>query len=149
MCCRPAKHSSSVYPVVFDFLGYRFQPRPARRRDGSLFLSYGCAISPSSEQRITAELRNSQFQKWTGSTIEEIATKFAAKLRGWLNYYGELEKYLVRRIFTRFNFRLLRWVKKKYGRFKGSYRKSAEWLRNLAKKKPDLFPHWQKGYIYS
>lgn len=149
VCCRPAKHRSTDYPVVFDFLGYRFQPRPARRRDGSLFLSYGCAISPLSEQRITAELRDSQFQKWTGSTIEEIANTFAPKLRGWLNYYGELEKYLVRRIFTRFNFRLLRWVKKKYGRFKGSYRKSAEWLRNLAKKKPDLFPHWQKGYIYS
>jgi RNA-directed DNA polymerase len=114
-----------------------------------MFLSYNCAISPGSEKRITAELRDSQFQKWTGSTIEEIATTFAPKLRGWLNYYGELEKYLIRRVFDRFNFRLVRWVKKKYGRFNGSYRKTGEWLRNLAKREPGLFPHWRKGYIYS
>lgn len=149
VCCHPVASRSSDYPKVFDFLGYRFQPRTAKRQDGTLFLSYNCAISPENEKRIIAELRDSQFQRWTGSTIEEIAVTFAAKLRGWLNYYGELDKYQVRRIFDRFNFRLLRWVKKKYGRFKGSYRKAAAWLRRMAKEKPSLFPHWLKGYIYS
>jgi group II intron reverse transcriptase/maturase len=149
VCCQVKGKGSTKYPIVFDFLGYRFQPRTAKSRKGELFLAYDCAISPGSEKRITEELRNSQFQKWTSSSIEDIANTFGPKLRGWLNYYGELGKYRVRRIFDRFNFRLLRWVKKKYGGLKDSYRKAAKWLRTLAKENPGLFPHWSKGYIYS
>lgn len=149
VCCQLIGKRPEGYPVVFDFLGYRFQPRTARRRDGVLFLSYDCAISPESEKRITAELRESNFQRWTGSTLHTIARVFGPKLRGWLGYYGELERFRVRRIFERFNFRLLRWVVKKYRRFRGSYPRAAEWLRALARREPGLFPHWQRGYIYN
>jgi hypothetical protein len=102
------------YPVYFDFLGYRFQPRTKRRANGSLFLGFDGAISPKSERRITEELRQSNFQRWVFASIEVIAAKFNAKLRGWLNYYGELDRFRVRRIFERFNFRLLKWAIKKY-----------------------------------
>lgn len=144
-CKTEMSQGQNDYPVYFDFLGYRFQPRTKRRRDGSLFLSFDGAILPKSERRITEELRQSNFQRWVFVGIEVIAAKFNAKLRGWLNYYGELDRFKVRRIFERFNFRLLKWAIKKYERFKGSFRKAGRWLRSLAKKKPHLFHHWKYG----
>lgn len=147
--CLQSRNRDENYPVVFDFLGHRFQPRSSRKRGGEMFLTYGCAISPTSEQRITEELRQSNFQCWTNTSIEQLAEFYNHRLRGWLNYYGELEKYLVRRIFRRFNYRLLRWAVKKFKRFRKSYRKAAKWLRSLAQKKPGLFAHWQRGFIYT
>ena len=143
------KDAGCKYGLTFEFLGHRFQPQEAQGKGGKLFRSYNCAISPKSEKKITEELRTSNFQCWTTKTIEEIAEKFNPKLRGWLNYYGALEQRRVRRIFDRFNLRLLRWVIKKYGRFKKSYRKARKWLQRLATEKRTLFYHWQKGYIYS
>lgn len=144
-CKTQMSQGQNDYPVYFDFLGHRFQPRTKRRRDGSLFLAFDGAISPSSERRITEELRQSNFQRWVYVGIEVIAAKFNAKLRAWWAYYGELDRFRVRRIFERFNFRLLKWVIKKYRRFGGSFRKAGRWLRNLAKRRPNLFHHWKYG----
>lgn len=86
-------------------LNFREPGSVCRQRNGKLFLSYDCAISPESEKRIIEEIRETNFQRWTGSTLETIARVFAPKLRGWLGYYGELERLRIRRIFERFNFR--------------------------------------------
>lgn len=142
-CKKEGSPPEADYPLHFDFLGYRFQPRTKQRKNGSKYLSYDCAISPKSEKRITEVLRESNFQRWSFVGIEVIAAKFNAKLRGWYNYYGEIEKFLVRRIFERFNYRLLKWAIKKYKRLKGSFRKAGRWLRNLASVRPDLFHHWK------
>ncbi len=92
--CKTANRASQFKVVKFDFLGFSFQPRPAKSsRTNKLFLSYDCSISKKSENKIAEELRKSKFHQWTNSTIEEIAKTFNPKLRGWLNYYGKFRLY--------------------------------------------------------
>lgn len=145
--CKTANRRLPFKTVKFDFLGFSFQPRPnTNRSTNKLFLSYDCAISRKSELKIAKELRESQFHKWTKSTLGEIAETFNSKLRGWLNYYGKFRPYSLNRIFGLFNWRLIKWAVRKYKRFKGSMRKAGDWIRQIAKNYPYLFVHWQHGF---
>jgi len=144
--CKTANRRSNFKTVKFDFLGFSFQPRPATNKEGTLFLSYDCAISRKSEVKIGDVLRKSNFHLWTGSDITRIAQEFNPQLRGWLNYYGKFRKYNLNRIFGVFNWRLIKWAVKKYKRFKGSMRKAGRWIRQLATDYPYIFIHWQHGF---
>jgi group II intron reverse transcriptase/maturase len=145
--CKTANRKLGFATVKFDFLGFSFQPRPAKNnKTDKLFLSYDCGISRKSETAIAEELRQSKFHQWTGSTIEKIAEAFNPKLRGWLNYYGKFRPYLLNRVFGMFNWRLIKWAVKKYKGFQGSMRKAGDWIRRTARDYPYLFVHWQHGF---
>ena len=144
--CKTARRKAKGKAVKFDFLGFSFQPRPATNKEGTLFLSYDCAISRKSELKIGEILRKSEFHNWTGSDIMRIAKEFNPRLQGWLNYYGKFRIYKLNRIFGLFNWRLIKWAVKKYKRFKGSMRKAGRWIRELAKRFPYIFVHWQHGF---
>ena len=144
--CKTANRRPNFKTVKFDFLGFSFQPRPATNKEGTLFLSYDCAISRKSEVKIGDILRKSNFHLWTGSDITRIAQEFNPQLSGWLNYYGKFRKYNLNRIFGLFNWRLIKWAVKKYKRFKGSMRKAGRWIRQIATNYPYIFIHWQHGF---
>src|SRR5262245_32780625 len=44
-------------PVSFDFLGYTFKPRSAKRKDGTPFTAFSAAISGKSATAIRQEIR--------------------------------------------------------------------------------------------
>lgn len=144
--CQDYRREKKDYPVKFDFLGFSFQPRPAKSKDGGLYLSYDCAISLASEKRIVETIRTSKFQKWTNATIEEIAFQFNPQLRGWINYYGKFKKYKLGRIIRRFHYRLIKWILNRYKGLKNRKRKAYEWLRKTRAEKPLLFYPWQMGF---
>lgn len=145
--CKTANRKLKFKTVKFDFLGFSFQPRPAKNnKTNKLFLSYDCGISRKSETAIAEELRHSKFHQWTGSTLAEIAKTFNPKLRGWLNYYGKFRTYLLNRVFGIFNWRLIKWAVKKYKHFRGSMCKAGDWIRNTAINYPYIFVHWQHGF---
>lgn len=146
--CKSERRRANHNRVKFDFLGYSFQPRTCKGGE-ELFLGYCCAISRKSEQKIVLELRRSKFHMWTGRTIEELAKHFNSKLRGWINYYGKYRRRNLQRIFSIFNDRLIKWACRKYKRLDKSYRKGSRWLRNLARKCPNLFYHWECGFASS
>ena len=118
--CKKYNKKSKHSEVSFDFLGYRFQPRPTSSKRG-MFLGYDCAISKKSTSRILLTIKSTNFQRWTGRTIEEIAEYFNAKLRGWLNYFGKFRRRNLNRIFKIFNARLTNWVRNRYKKLKKSY----------------------------
>jgi group II intron reverse transcriptase/maturase len=145
--CKTANRKLPFDTVKFDFLGFSFQPRPAKNnKTNKLFLSYDCAISKKKETTILEKLRQSKFHQWTGRTLAEIAETFNPKLRGWLNYYGKFRPYKLNKIFGAFNWRLIKWAVKKYKRFKGSMRKAGNWIRGIALHYPYIFVHWQHGF---
>jgi group II intron reverse transcriptase/maturase len=144
--CKSARRKAMFKTVKFDFLGFSFQPRSTATEEGKMFLGFDCSISKNSEKKILKEIRESKFHKWTQSSIERIAEEFNPKIQGWINYYGRFRKYNLMRIFSHFNWRLIKWGVNRYKRFKGSMRQSGKWLRRFTKENPKLFVHWQHGF---
>lgn len=132
--CKKNGRSGSHEHVSFGFLGFTFQPRMARSRDGELFLSFLPAM------------RNRGLPRRSGRSLEELARIYGAKLRGWIEYYGSCGKWRLSKVFTALNNRLVRWTQRKYKRFR-RYGETVSWLRRTAKRKPGLFPHWEAGFL--
>lgn len=144
--CKKDHRNEKFKTVKFDFLGYSFQPRPTRNREGEVFLGFDCAISRKSEKKIADAIRKSEFHRRTDLSIYHIAGDFNPKIRGWINYYGKFRLSMLMRIFRIFNWRLIKWAARKYKRFNRSMHNAGCWLRNLAKCYPGLFIHWQYGF---
>lgn len=66
-------------------------------------------------------------------------------IRGWISYYGKFYKTGVSRIGSSFNAYLVKWVQQKYKRFARHKIRAIEYVRAIAKKRPNLFAHWQQG----
>lgn len=142
--CQDYRRGKRDYRKKFDFLGFSFQPRGVKsvRQDGGMFLGYDCAISSSSRKKVTDEIKHTNFHRWSTMTIEQIATKFNPKLRGWLNYYGKYKRRELSRVFQVFHFRLMKWVLNRYKSMRTSKVLAYQWIRTL----PKLFCHWAAGF---
>lgn len=144
--CKKNGRSGSHEHVSFDFLGFTFQPRMARSRDGELFLSFLPAISERAATTARRAMRDWGLQRRSERSLEELARMYGAKLRGWIEYYGSYGKWRLSKVFTALNNRLVRWAQRKYKRFR-RYGETLSWLRRIAKRKPGLFPHWEAGFL--
>lgn len=144
--CKDANRTQRHENVAFDFLGYTFQPRRARNRQGKNFLSYLPAISTKAATRIRQTIR-----AWRmGSTrnnqrLEDLAKLIDPAVRGWMNYYGRYYRTKCIAVLQHVNEALARWVRWKYKRLR--YRKTASihWLGRLAERAPNLLVLWQLG----
>ncbi len=135
------------YPVVkFDFLGYSFQPRTTKsRKTGKLFLGYDCAISISSKKRIADKMEELKIVGLTHKSIVGVAQFLNPYIRGWGNYYSKFRKSAMNPIFQWLNKRLIRWVRKRYKRYKTSIKRAFRWFTTVREQFPGLFYHWQIG----
>lgn len=147
--CKKQRSKGNYTKIKFEFLGFGFKPRPTANSKGEMFLSYDCAISPTNEKKIVREIKQTNFHRWTESSIERIAKEFNPRLRGWTNYYGKFRIHSLCRVFKRFNYRLITWATNRYKRFKGSRVKAGKWVRGLSKSYPNLFYHWKYPYFRS
>jgi group II intron reverse transcriptase/maturase len=147
--CKKDHRKDKFKTVQFDFLGFSFQPRTASNHGKELFLSYDCAISRKSENKIVEVFRKLKFHQWTSYDLSQIAQVLNPKIRGWINYYGKFKMRKLSRIFMILNERLVRWAVNKYRRFGYSFAKAGRWLRNLAVCYPGLFVHWHFGFQFT
>lgn len=147
--CKKDHRNDKFKTVQFDFLGFSFQPRTASNHGRELFLSYDCAISRKSENKIVDVFRKLKFHQWTSFDLSRIAQVLNPKIRGWINYFGKFKKHKLSRIFMILNERLVRWAVNKFRRFGYSFAKAGRWLRNLAVCYPGLFVHWQYGFQFT
>jgi group II intron reverse transcriptase/maturase len=132
--------------VKFNFLGYSFQPRVTKTKEGKRYINFDLAISREAKNKIVEELRNTKFHRMSTSTIEDIAKLLNPKLRGWINYYGKYRIYEMAYVFRRLSERLMRWLLNRYKQLKKSVKKAYSWLKNICKNKPTLFAHWSLGF---
>jgi len=147
--CKKDHRRDKFKTVQFDFLGFSFQPRSASNHGGELFLSYDCAISRKSENKIVEVFSKLKFHQWTSFDLSRIAQVLNPKIRGWINYFGKFKMHKLSRIFMLLNERLVRWAVNKFRRFGYSFAKAGRWLRNLAVCFPGLFVHWHYGFQYT
>jgi RNA-directed DNA polymerase len=143
VCCK-AHRPGIDYPVCkFEFLGYEFRLRTAVTREGRKFVQMLPAISPSSAKAIRKEIRSWGLQNRSDKSIEDLSRMFGAKLRGWINYFGHFYQSALYPTFYNLNRKLVKWATRKYKKLRRRPRRAHYWLGAVAKRQPELFPHWQ------
>lgn len=142
--CRDSNRVESYEHQSFDFLGFTFRPRCAVNDRDEHFVSFSPAISCRASKTIVAEIRKWHIHSMSDKNIDDLSRMYNPVVRGWVNYYGQFYKSALYPVFKALNQRLTRWVRKKYKRYKHQ-RKATRWLRQLARREPKLFAHWQLG----
>ncbi len=139
--CKDSRRREDFEDTSFTFLGYTFQPRLARRRDGVKFTSFQPAISKHALKRISKQVRSWRLHRRTGSTAAELAREINPVVRGWMAYYGAFCRWALYPVLYRINTYLLRWLMKKYKRFR-TWKAAIQAMRDAVKRHPEYFAHW-------
>ncbi|MCF7453022.1 group II intron maturase-specific domain-containing protein [Vibrio sp. A1-1] len=74
--------------------------------------------------------------------VGRVITFIQPDITGWFQYYGCFYPTQMHKLADYLELRLGRWARRKYKRLAGHKRKSAQWLRHVAKSWPSLFIHW-------
>ena len=124
----------------FTFLGYDFEVRTLKNFKGEIYRKCMPGASRKAMRRMTRTVRSWKIQRSTCDSIKELARRYNAILRGWIQYYG---KFWYRKfgyhLWTLVQSRLIKWVSNKY---RISHRKAEHRLRLLQAQEPRLFAHW-------
>ena len=128
----------------FDFLGFTFQPRIAKARNGGLFVSF----APSVSRKAAKALRERARRQWrlpsrTTMTLHEIASMVNPVLKGWIRYFCRFRPSALVSALRNLNLNLRTWVMRKFKRFRGRPHAAMAWLRRIALAEPHLFAHWE------
>ena len=143
--CQDCNRSKEYEHVSFDFLGYGFQPRPAKNYKNEYFIGFTPAVSKKSCKSIMDKVRNCKSLKMSQGSLKDIAIELNPKLQGWINYYGKYCKSKLNQLLYLVDLRIARWARRKYKRFKGSITAAIFWVTNLRKRVPNLFAHWRNS----
>jgi len=146
--CKDYRRQQNYPSIKFDFLGYSFQPRTSKsKKTKRLFLGFDCAISISSKKRIADKLGVLKVHRMTCKSIVGIAKHLNPMIRGWIRYYGKFRISMLHKVFKLLNNRLVRWARKRYKRYKTSIKRAYRWFERVQEQFPNLFYHWQMGFI--
>ena len=141
------EHRRGVHPnVSFDFLGYTFRPRRTRSRRGKIFLGFNPALSRKAAKAIQQTIRSWGLARYSTQPLERIAVMINATVRGWITYYGAFFKSALRRPLEQIDRHLIRWVMRKYKRFRNRWLRALRWLMDRACRQSGLFVHWDFLY---
>jgi RNA-directed DNA polymerase len=143
--CKDNRRRREYEHVTFDFLGYTFRPRAARKREET-FLGFLPAISSKAAKAIRQTIRSWRLSA-TRSTqrLEDLAKLIDPVVRGWMNYYGRYYRSECVRVLRHINEVLARWARRKYKRLRRRKVGSIYWLGRLAQRDPNLLYLWQIG----
>jgi len=140
--CKDGNRKGDHEHTSFDFLGYTFRARKAVDKHGRFFTNFLPAISAKAKNSIREEVRNWRLQLKSDKSLQDIASMYASKIRGWLNHYAHFYRSELYRVLRYIDDCLIKWVQRKYKKLQ-SKRKAAHWLRDVAKREPMMFPHWK------
>lgn len=131
----------------FDFLGYTFKPRYVMYK-GKIRVGFTPGMSRKSQKRINDLCFKMKIHRLSHLSIYQIAGMLRSKTRSWINYYGKFRKSEMWGMFRVLNYRIARWVRNKYRRFRKKHWYFAyKWLENVSKSFPSLFVHWDHGFL--
>jgi len=145
--CKDSNRRGDYPEQKFDFLGYTFRPRLAKRHSGQFFVSFTPAISNKAAKSIRDAMRQWKLYRRTDRSIDELAQAINPVVRGWVNYYGSFHRSALARTFQYLNSILVKWATRKYKRLKGHKQRAWHWLRRIMHRQPRLFAHWQSFQV--
>src|SRR6201987_2743503 len=68
----------------FDFLGYTYRPRLARRRQGRIGVSFSPAVSNKALKAVRREVRTWNLPRRSDKSLDDLARMFNPIIRGWI-----------------------------------------------------------------
>ena len=142
--CQDDNRKGNYENTSFDFLGYTFRKRIARKKTGELFVSFLPAMSDKAQKEIRKIIRGWRLQDKTSKNLKEIGDKVNPQIQGWINYYSQYYKTAIYSILRYINRCLIKWVRRKY-RNKNSRKRATKWLDKIAKENSNIFAHWKFG----
>jgi group II intron reverse transcriptase/maturase len=144
--CRDARRRASYPNVKFDFLGYEFRPRRVSNpQNGRTFCGFTPAVSPSALKAMRETIRDLDIRRQTQLALADIADRLNPLLRGWIEYYGRYTPSALSTMLRYVNQTLLRWVMRKFKRFKAHKVRASHFLQRLARDDMGCFVHWRLG----
>jgi len=144
--CRSDKNQGRHEHEHFDFLGYTFQMRAVKSKEGRYFNSFTPAVSKAAAKAFRDKMREIR-KEGILLTPEALARKMNPIVRGWANYFTRFNASEARlKGLSPVNLMLVCWAKRKYKKLRYSRKAAYYWVAQLAKREPNLFYHWQLGY---
>ncbi|MGB7961507.1 MAG: group II intron reverse transcriptase/maturase [Propionicimonas sp.] len=140
--CKDQRRDRAYEYTSFDFLGFTFRARGARRKDGTCFTSFMPAVSKDALKRMSEQVRSWRLHRRTGHNLTELAARINPIIRGWMNYYGSFYRSALYGLWSRINGYLLRWIRHKYDRLRPFTKAKAAWKR-ITTASPAMLAHWQ------
>ena len=145
--CKDDKRRGTSEHISFDFLGFTFRPRLAcAPKTGICFIGFNPGVSNKALKRMGLVIRRWNLHLKSSKTLADLGRMFNPVLRGWINYFGWVNKAALREMFKRLDLRLARWVMKKYKKHCGHKRRARLWIRQYLIHNPDVFAHWRFVY---
>jgi RNA-directed DNA polymerase len=141
--CKDSIREGSHEHERFDFLGFTFRPRTARRKTGELFVSFMPAVSDDALKAMGQTIKRWRLHLWTGATLTSMAREINPIVRGWINYYGRFYPSRLNNSLRRIDEYLVRWALRKYKRLKGRHGRAWRLLKDVVIRQPELFAHWR------
>jgi RNA-directed DNA polymerase len=141
--CQDANRRGCAEYTSFTFLGYMFRARRARNRNGVVFTSFLPAVSPDALKKMGQVIRRWKLHRRTDLTFTALARMINPVVRGWMRYYGAFYPTALNTLLARINTYLLRWIRKKYRRYRGYGRATHAWARAVAHH-PRLLARWSQ-----
>jgi len=139
--CKDSNRRKDYPKTSFTFLGYEFRPRSAKRRDGKVWTNFLPAISASAMKRIRHAIREWNLPRQTSVSLNELAKRYNAQIRGWMSYYSHFYKSALCRLYDHLDRKLMQWAQRKYRKVTGSTR-ARKWLTTVIGRQPRLFVYW-------
>ena len=131
--------------VTFDFLGFTFRPRFVKNRQGTYFVGFVPGVSTEAGKEMRQQSRRWNLHLRSELSLEEISRITSPIIRGWINYYARFYKSALYPTLRHLNDILVRWAMRKFKRLRFHLTQAVYWLGGIAKRQPQLFPHWQFG----
>ncbi|WKX15862.1 group II intron reverse transcriptase/maturase [Streptomyces sp. NL15-2K] len=88
--CQDGLRRGSYEHTSFTFLGFRFQQRQMRDRNGRIRWSFRPAVSRDALKRLGEEVRSWRLHRRVNLTVEELAQRINPIVAGWMQYYGRV-----------------------------------------------------------
>lgn len=126
----------------FDFLGYTFRPRLARRRGGRVGVSFSPAASDKALKIIRQTDRGWSLHERSDKALDDLARMFNVHIRGWINYYGRFYPSALYPTLRHIDVSLARWANRKFKSMCRHRRRAVQWLERIARRQTGLFAHW-------
>jgi RNA-directed DNA polymerase len=145
--CKDGQRRAQHEHTSFTFLGYAFQARGARSKNGRNFTGFLPAISPEALKAKGAELRRMRIHRRTDLSLDGLARWLNPIVAGWINYYGRFYRTALDPLLKRVNAYLRRWAGRKYKRLRTDKRFGG-WWTGLLTRQPGLFIHWRTIRTY-
>ena len=145
--CKDSKRRQEHDLVSFTFCGYTFRPRKAfDQKQKQAYTNFLPAVSKGKLTDMSRKAASWQLQRRTTWTLKDLAEDVNPALRGWLNYFTVFYPSEVIPLCQRIDRHLVRWARRKYKRLERSDKRARELLKEVRKRAPRLFAHWEVRY---